>query len=231
MKIKNNSSIIDDILNLIQKSSSREYLRFLTHSLQLQKGGYGAENLCVGTKLPLLRKISKNYYDIENTDLETLLLHEIHEMRIVALLIMMRKFISSPKNIYELYVRNIHVIDNWDLVDLSAHKILGEYAYLKNDFSDIEKFSASDMLWENRISIVSLLAFIKREEFDFPLKIIKKLLTHSHHLILKAVGWMLREIGKLDQDMMLNFINENHSQISTITKRYAMEILKKDPST
>ena len=227
MKTKSNSTTVCTILELIKKYGSEEHLRFLRHSLQLQECGYGASNVCVGTKVPVLRDIAEHYGYLNSEYLERMLRHEVHEMRFVALLIMIDRFSHSKKSIYDLYVRNIGMLDNWDLVDLSAHKNLGEYSYLNSNCEEIINLSNDDGLWKNRVAVVSTWAFIKRGKFEFPLQIIKKVITHPHHLILKASGWMLREIGKRDQNAMMEFILENNSMISSITKSYAMEIFRK----
>ena len=159
-------------------------------------------------------------------DLEKLLNSKIHEYRMSALLILIKQYEKgneSEKNkIFNFYLRNTKNINNWDLVDISAPKIVGDY--LLNKPRDVlYKLASSNNLWERRIAIISTFAFIRNNEFDDTLKIAEILLNDKHDLIHKAVGWMLREIGKRDQKIEEEFLKKYYSKMPRVMLRYAIE--------
>jgi 3-methyladenine DNA glycosylase AlkD len=149
-----------------------------------------------------------------------------HEERLCALFLLVQKFTKAKEKdqsgIYELYINNTKYINNWDLVNSSAYQILGAYLSDKNK-SPLYTFSRSKDLWERRISIIATFYFIKNNQFDDTLEISKQLLFDKEDLIQKAVGWMLREIGKREFEIERAFLLRNHKKMPRTMLRYAIE--------
>jgi 3-methyladenine DNA glycosylase AlkD len=220
--------MIKHIIKELENSGSPKRAK---HSLRFFKTGpgqYGEGDLFYGTTE--MRSVAKKYRDISLDDVQELLKNRYHECRLVALLILVEKYEhaktdAEKKKIYEMYLSNTKFINNWDLVDLSAHKIVGEYLYNKDDKDRIilYKLAKSEELWEKRISIISTFYFIYREDFKYSLKISEILLKDKHDLIHKAVGWMLREIGKRDQNVEEEFLKKHYKVMPRTMLRYAIE--------
>lgn len=192
-------------------------------------GEYGEGDVFLGVSVPNVRKVVRVHLDrVSLDDVREMLGSEFHEVRLAGVLILVDKFEKTNGMqmnaylIYDFYLRNAKGINNWDLVDLSAPKIVGEYL-LERDKDVLYDLARSEDLWERRIAIVSTFAFIRAGEFDDTLKISKILLKDSHDLIRKAVGWMLREVGKQDAGVLRKFLRENYSDLSRTTLRYAIE--------
>ena len=190
------------------------------------KGQYGEGDIFLGITVPEQRKVAKKYIDLSLDDLRELLKSKIHEHRFTALVILISKYReaeeSSKKEIFELYLKNTETINNWDLVDLSAPRIVGDYL-LNKKRSILYKLARSNSLWERRISILSTFIFIDNNDFEDALNISELLLNDEHDLIHKAVGWMLREIGKRDQEIEEQFLNKYCMQMPRTMLRYAIE--------
>ena len=189
-------------------------------------GEYGEGDQFIGIVVPQLRLAVKMYWDtIDLADVQELLKSPIHEFRLVGLLILVKKFSqSNQKEIYNFYLKNTQYINNWDLVDLSCHHIVGEYL-LDKPRDILYKLANSPSLWERRISVISTFNFIVNHDFADSLKIAKILLNDKHDLIHKAVGWMLREIGKRDLPTLINFLDDYTLKMPRTTLRYAIEKL------
>jgi len=182
-----------------------------------------------------MRSISKKYQDLEFNDLQKLLDSEIHEHRLSALMILRFKYENTLRPVYpersrrtqgkeivKFYLKNIKKINNWDLVDLSCHYILGNYL-LEQDRKILYKLAKSNNLWEKRISIITTFAFIDQKDFSDTLKISEILLNDKHDLIHKAVGWVLREIGKKDKKTETQFLDKYYKAMPRTMLRYAIE--------
>jgi 3-methyladenine DNA glycosylase AlkD len=195
------------------------------------KGQYGEGDIFIGVSVPDLRKKAKKYRQLPLLQVEALLHSEIHEHRLVALHILVGKYSRGTdlerKKIVELYLDNTTWINNWDLVDSSAHKILGEY-YWDKPKNTLYRFAGSDNLWERRISVISTFAFISRGSFEDSLNIAEILLHDEHDLIHKAVGWMLREIGKRDLAKEEEFLIKHYKTMPRTMLRYAIERFEKE---
>ncbi len=203
------------------------------------RGQYGEGDIFLGITVPKQRDLVKKYWrDVNLPDLDKLLRSKIHEERLVALLILVQKFeqtnsghsdairrFGSRKQIYNFYLSHTKLINNWDLVDLSADKILG--AHLRNrNKSILIKLAESQNLWERRIAIIATFYDIKNKDSRWTLKIAKLLLYDKHDLIHKAVGWMLREVGKrCHENILLDFLNKNYPAMPRTMLRYAIERL------
>lgn len=184
------------------------------------KGEYGEGDIFLGITVPLLRQISKKYLDLSLDDLQKLLDSKIHEHRTVALFILIEN--NDKKAAFDFYVKNTKNINNWDLVDLSAPKIMGDYL-LNKDNKILYKMTKSNNLWERRIAVLSTFRFIKENDFEDVLKIAEILLSDKEDLIHKAVGWMLREVGKRDLRKEEEFLEKHYRKIPRTCLRYAIE--------
>jgi 3-methyladenine DNA glycosylase AlkD/8-oxo-dGTP pyrophosphatase MutT (NUDIX family) len=193
-----------------------------------KKGDYGYGDIFLGINVPDQRKIAKYYYkSLSESDIVELLQSKVHEHRLTAVFMLIYKYKTAEKliknKIFQLYIQNTSQINNWDIVDSSASHIIGHWCYHNNDTKIISKFSDSKDLWENRIAIIAMFYYIDHGDIIFPISIIQKLLSHEHDLIHKALGWVLREIGKHDITLLKSFIIDNYNAIHRTTLRYAIE--------
>ncbi len=208
------------------KASSTNKLAIFNRKLLRLSNNHS--EIVLGCNLPNLRKIAKNFGKrLDILDISELLRSRFHESKILALIIMIDRSKSADniirKNIVNLYLNNIKHINNWDLVDMSAHKIIGQYYHPQDDI--FNKLSHAKNIWENRIAIVATWSFIKKKNYSLTLKLAKQFFKHNHHLIHRSTGWMLREIGKQDINILLNFLAEYHNDMPSSMLRYACERL------
>jgi len=176
--------------------------------------------------MPQIRDVAKKYFKVINLDeLDQLISHSIHEIRMCALIILVNKYQAGNKEvIFNYYVTNLESVNNWDLVDTTTPNIIGNFIFNHQEkLSLLYEWAESDNLWERRISIVATLAFIRHDEFTPTIEISKILLNDKHDLIHKSVGWMLREVYKKDSAICKTFLRENYSSLSRTTLRYAIE--------
>ncbi|MFC1730776.1 DNA alkylation repair protein [candidate division KSB1 bacterium] len=192
------------------------------------KGQYGYGDKFIGVRDPDAQKAAKQFKDLPLKDVKKLLESKIHEERATALRILVLKFEAGDKKgkkeVYDFYLKNFKYVNNWDLVDVSAYKIVG--AYMREhpkSASVLSKYAQSKNLWERRLSIVATLAFIRNNEFNWTMKNAKILLADTHDLTHKAVGWMLREVWKRDHKIVEDFLIKNYKQVPRTTLRYAIE--------
>ena len=190
------------------------------------KGEYGEGDIFYGIKVPVQRIIAKQFRDLSLDDLKSLILSKVHEERLIAAFILVDQYKrgdeKKKKNIFDFYIKNRKGINNWDLVDLSAPKIVGAHLIDKEKFL-LYKFAYSKDLWEKRISIISTQTFIREHYFEDTLKISEILLHDKHDLIHKAVGWMLREIGNRDMETEEEFLQKHYKKMPRTMLRYAIE--------
>ena len=188
---------------------------FLPYFFKTGEGQYGYGDKFIGVVVPKQRTLIKQYRTLELTEIEKLLNDQYHECRLTALLFLVDMYKKAKndhkqqKTIYQFYITHFQNINNWDLVDLSAPNILGDYLLDKN-YNELLCYAASDHLWTQRIAIISTLEFIRNERFEPTFEISKILLNHSHDLIHKAVGWMLREVGKKNYNAEYQFLTEEN---------------------
>lgn len=191
------------------------------------KGQYAEGDIFLGIRVPVLRAAAKKHRDISPAQIIPLLQSQFHEERLLSLFLLVDAFKKAKdpatrKAVYEMYLGNTRYINNWDLVDCSAEHIVG--AYLRQaDKQPIYTLAASSILWERRISIMSTFHFIKHNEFDDSLRVSRILLNDREDLIHKAVGWMLREIGKRDIVAEEEFLRKYCRQMPRTMLRYAIE--------
>ncbi len=190
------------------------------------KNQYGEGDRFLGITVPEQRRIAKQFKHLNLKNIQKLLVNPYHEFRLTALLILTLQYPkatpSKQKKIVRLYLGHTRYINNWDLVDLSAHHILGAYLHNK-DKAILMRLAKSKSLWERRIAIISCFAFIRNSVFNEAFHIAYLLLSDSHDLIHKAVGWMLREIGKRDRKAEEVFLRKNYQKMPRTMLRYAIE--------
>lgn len=214
-----------DLKKLSSPTRAISSLRFF----KTGKGQYGEGDKFIGITVPDIRKVSKQYLDLSLEDVLSLLHSPIHEERLCALLILVSQYQKGDnkkqKQIFDLYLKNYKYINNWDLIDLTAPRIVG--AYLFDKPKDIlYKLAKSKNLWQRRVAILATFQFIYYGQSQDTLKISKILLHDEHDLIQKAVGWMLREVGKrVDEKILLDFLKDNYKIMPRTMLRYAIEIL------
>lgn len=193
-------------------------------------GEYGFGDVFLGLTVPDCRILALKYKELSLDEVAVLLHSEIHEERLIALLILVFQFENDEmmqRRIYEFYLKNTKFINNWDLVDLSAPKIVG--GYLKDKPKAIlHKLAKSSSVWERRISVLATFAFIKEGDFEHSISIAEELLLDEDDLIQKAVGWMLRELGKKDEKVEVQFLKKYYKQMGRVALRYSIERFPED---
>ena len=189
-------------------------------------GEYGEGDKFLGIRVPVLRKLAKEYQAISVEEAEKLLKSPIHEERLLALFILIRIYSKGAepvkKRIYDLYLDNTEFINNWDLVDTSAEHIVGHFLLDKRK-GPLYGLAKSKNLWERRISIMATFCFIKCQKYSDTLKISEVLLHDKEDLIHKAVGWMLREVGKRNPPLEEEFLKAHYKDMPRTMLRYAIE--------
>lgn len=219
----------------ISAKANPEKARILQRFFKTGKGEYGEGDVFLGITVPKSREIAIKFKDLSLQDVEFLLQSSFHEERLIALLLLVHNYNLAKKEknekkkeeIYSFYLNNRKYINNWDLVDLSAHQIIGHYLEDKNRLV-LYRLAKSDNIWERRIAVIATFYFIKNNQFNDSLKISLLLLKDNHDLIQKAVGWMLREVGKKDSDVLENFLKKNYKNMPRTMLRYAIERFPED---
>jgi 3-methyladenine DNA glycosylase AlkD len=210
----------------LKRLGSKEKAKVLQGFFKTGPGEYGEGDCFLGIKVPELRKLAKKHQAISIREIDQLLKSSIHEERLLALLILVRRYSkeddAEQKRIYELYLKRTKFVNNWDLVDSSAEHIVGAFL-MDRSKKPLYSLAKSRNLWERRISIMSTFHFIKQNKFSETLKISKILLADEEDLIHKAVGWMLREIGKRHLPTEQKFLKEHYKAMPRTMLRYAIE--------
>lgn len=216
----------------LNRAANKKQAANLQRFFKTNPGQYGAGDVFLGIMVPRQRQLAKKYIDLKLSAIKPFLDSRIHEFRLVGLLILVAQYQQAPDlktkaAIVKFYLQNRQRINNWDLVDLTAPKILGDFLRLEpKRLALLDKLAKSKSLWERRIAILATFAFIQAGSAAESLKILKPLLKDEHDLIHKAVGWMLREIGKrVDRKILLAFLDEYKTRMSRTTLRYAIEHL------
>ena len=225
--------MIEQLKSTLQDLSDEEKAKIMMRFFKTGKGEYGEGDIFLGISVPNQRLIAKEFYQqVSLNDIKNLLNSNIHEYRLTALLMLVSKYEKSKdelvrKEIIDFYLAQTSQINNWDLVDTSCYKILGHYCFHQKREELLFELADSDDLWEKRIATVSTMYFIKQKSFSIVSEIVLKNLNHSHDLMHKANGWMLREMGKMDEEKLIEFLDEYTLQMPRTTLRYALE--KIDP--
>ena len=208
-----------DLNKLANTQKAKDYERYF----KTGKGEYAEGDIFLGISIPDQRKIVSKYYSLSLSNIEKLLASKIHEHRMCALFLLVNYYQKQDKEkAVKSYFKNIEYINNWDLVDLSAYKILGDF-FFEKDKKELEALLYSDSIWEKRIAMVSTYGFIQKGDTKTTFKYARILLGEEHDLIHKAVGWMLREAGKKDKKALIDFIEKNYKKMPRTTLRYSIE--------
>ncbi|MBD8349096.1 MULTISPECIES: DNA alkylation repair protein [unclassified Dysgonomonas] len=224
-----------DIQKELENVFSPEKRDFFPYFFKTGKGQYGEGDKFIGVVVPDIRKIAKANKTLSFDEVTKLLNNEYHECRMCALFILIEQYKKAKeedrKLLVDFYLDHSHRINNWDLVDLSAKDILGEYLLDKKDRSILYRLVKSDLLWNQRIAVIATFAFIKKNDFNDILRLSEELLAHKHDLMHKATGWMLREAGKRDKDVLIAFLDKHYREMPRTMLRYSIEKLMPEEKT
>ena len=215
----------------LRKHANEAKAQFFPRFFKTGKGEYGEGDKFLGVVVPDQRKIARRFKDISQKEIDKLLDDPYHECRLTGLLILVSQFenaksVAERESIVGYYLSRVDAVNNWDLVDATAHKILGCWLYDQGETELLYELAETDHLWQQRIAVVATYWFIKNGELNETIRLSKKLLNHPHDIIHKAVGWMLREVGKQDETVLLRFLNRHHKQMPRTMLRYAIEKLE-----
>lgn len=216
----------DTILARLEQLADPKRAKILQGFFKTGPGQYGEGDVFLGITVPVQRKLAKEYQELPLGEVRRLLKSPIHESRLLALLILVRQYAqgneAGKQQIYDLYLKSTRSINNWDLVDLSADRIVGSHLAERNK-QPLYSLAKSSLLWDRRIAILATFHDIKRGESATTLKIAAMLLGDKEDLIHKAVGWMLREVGKRDQRVEECFLRQHYPRMPRTMLRYAIE--------
>lgn len=219
------------IIKELKVLENKEKAKFLQGFFKTGKGQYAEGDIFLGINVPEQRKIARKYYaNLPLDEVSKLLQTNIHEQRLTALIMLVNQYEKAKssqerKAIAHFYLAHKKWVNNWDLVDSSTHKILGKHVHETQEFQLVYDLANETNMWSKRIAIVAFWFLWKKGYISEGLEIIKINLTHPHDLMHKANGWMLRELGKIDELTMLQFIQENYHEMPRTTLRYAIERL------
>ena len=224
--------MLTTLLKQINSHANPEKAKILQRFFKTGKGEYAEGDIFLGLVVPVQRKISHQFCDLSLNDVSNLLISPIHEHRLIALFILIAQYKRGEevdrKRIVDIYLSHTKYINNWDLVDLSAPSIVGNY-FLDKDYTTLYNLAKSRLLWEKRIAMLSSFADIKAGRYDRAIRIATLLVSDTHDLIHKAVGWMLREIGKrgglIEEEA---FLKQYAPTMPRTMLRYAIERFSKE---
>jgi 3-methyladenine DNA glycosylase AlkD len=216
--------IIQEFLSV----ANPEKAKFLQGFFKTGKGEYAERDVMLGVVVPLTRNIVKISPNLPLNEIQILIDSKYHEVRLAGFLFLVKQFKKAKeeerKEIFDFYLKNAHKANNWDLVDITCRDIIGSYLLDKEEGRGVlHRLAEKNNLWEQRIAIVSTWTFIKHKQFTDTLAIAEKLLNHKHDLMHKAVGWMLREVGKKDKAVLVAFLEKHHKKMPRTSLRYAIE--------
>ena len=209
----------NEILEELNFISDENFARWQRPFLNLNED---SEEILLGIRVPLLRKMAKRYQNIDMELIQKLLDSNIHEAKSLAIFVMLIQVKKEPIQVSELYLKKLDKINNWDLIDYSAPYIVAPYV----NITVLRELACSDYLWANRVAMVSTIHYIRQGNFELALEFAEKFISHKHHLMHKAAGWMLREVGKKDVDVLLKFLKKNSKSMPAIMKSYAKEKIR-----
>ena len=223
------------MLNQLKKElkdySSPEKAEIYVRFFKTGKGEYGEGDVFLGLTVPEQRKLAQKYVDLKFNDIKELLHSKYHEHRLTGLLILVYKYEKASdkekQKIIDFYLKHKHRGNNWDLIDCVAYKLLGKHI-IDKDKSILYELAKSESIWDKRIAIITTFEFIRNKRFDDTIKISEILLNDKHDLIQKAVGWMLREMGKRDGRELIKFLDKHYRKMPRTMLRYAVERLSKE---
>lgn len=212
-----------DLLVEMEKLRDNTKVVFLSRFFKTGPGEYGEGDVFWGINVPTIHKVARKYKDLPLSEVLKLIKHKVHEIRLCAVDILVHQYPKNPQKIYNAYLAHTKWINNWDLIDLSAEKVIGPFLE-KNSKSNLYLLAKSRSVWERRIAIMSTFHYIKKGDCTETLRIANMLLYDKHDLIQKAVGWMLREVGKrCSQETEEEFLKKHYKTMPRTMLRYAIE--------
>jgi len=210
--------------------SSPEKAKIYARFFKTGKGEYGEGDEFLGLTVPEQRKLAQKYVDLRFDEIKELLYSKYHEHRLTGFFILCYRYQKANEKdrdrIIDFYIKHKHRGNNWGLIDCVADKLLGKHI-LEKDKSILYALAKSESLWDRRIAIISTFEFIRNKRFEDTIRISEILLNDNHDLIQKAVGWMLREMGKRDEKELSKFLDKNYKKMPRTMLRYAVERLSK----
>jgi 3-methyladenine DNA glycosylase AlkD len=235
MKKISSAQLIKELERLANPAQAKKLQRYF----KTGPGEYGEGDIFWGLKLPQIRVLARKFVTLNLSEIEKLLQSKVHEQRMVALLILVQQYQKlqkkpaikqwgeaeverQKKEIFDFYIKNWRAVNNWDLVDLSAPTIAGDY-FWRSERGGLRQLARSKNIWQRRIASLATFNFIRQGDLDGALEIAEMLLVDNHDLIHKAVGWMLREVGKRDWATEEKFVRAHHRQMPRTMLRYAIE--------
>lgn len=214
------------MLSELRKCASPKKAELLSRFFKTGKGEYGEGDKFLGVMVPETRAVAKKFAPISIDELVPHLHSPWHEERLCSLLVLVEKFRKADsaerRKIFDFYFDNVRAVNNWDLVDLTAPKLVGEY-FADKDRKPLYKLAKSSNIWERRIAIVSSFAFIRNSDLNDTFSLAESLLDDEHDLMHKACGWALREAGKKDKHALVEFLEKHKSEMPRTMLRYAIE--------
>lgn len=216
------------VIGDLRRHASSTKAAFFPRFFKTGKGQYGEGDVFIGVTVPQMRSIAKTHCDLSLKEIEKLLHNKIHEVRMVGLFILTTQYQRAKdpaikKNLVKFYLSHLDAVNNWDLVDSTAPQILGHSLLAQKDRSILYRFVSKNHLWIQRIGIVATQEFIRHGQYADTIKLSQLLLGHKHDLIHKAVGWMLREVGKKDIKTLEKFLAQHATKMPRTALRYAIE--------
>ncbi len=227
IELKNNKQLALDINKLIDSDKAKILSRFF----KTAPGQYGAGDQFLGITVPLIRGLEGAYPDMSDSLVVELLSSSYHEVRLLGVLAIVSRYQKAKNDklkeeIVSFYLKHRYALNNWDLVDLSVYKVWGDYLlHHPEERKILFQYAKSKNLWERRMAIVATLALIKSFQFKEILELVRMLKEDREDLTQKALGWMLREVGKKDEDLLKDYLNQEASSLARTTLRYAIERL------
>ncbi|HCM35024.1 DNA alkylation repair protein [Chryseobacterium sp.] len=228
------SSIVKEIKEALAVLSIPEKAEFFPRFFKTGKGEYGEGDLFLGVKVPDQRAVAKEYYSKLNLEeLSELLSSKYHEHRLTALFMLISKFEKTKDNtikdeVVKFYLNHLKYVNNWDLVDSSCYKILGRYAFENKKESILRDLSEAEEMWHKRIAVVGTMHYVKKGSYDLTKEFVTRNLKHSHDLMHKANGWLLREMGNKNEKELISYLNIYYKEMPRTCLRYAIEKLDEE---
>ncbi len=216
----------------LRAHANPEHAAFHQRFFKTGRGEYGEGDRFLGVRVPKVRLVAKAHRELRRSDVRRLLRSPWHEERLLALIILTHQFQRLERQgedeamagLVDFYLDHTEHINNWDLVDASAHKILGVYL-LDRPRKVLDVLSRSASLWERRIAMIATMPLVGAGEFQDTLRLAKRYLGDPEDLMHKATGWLLREVGKQDRSVLLAFLDEHFPRMPRTMLRYAIEKL------
>ncbi|OCA80607.1 DNA alkylation repair protein [Chryseobacterium contaminans] len=228
------TGIVKEIQEALAVLSIPEKAEFFPRFFKTGEGEYGEGDLFLGVTVPDQRSVAKEYYSkINLKELSEILSSKYHEHRLTALFMLISKFektkdIAVKDGIVEFYLSHLQYVNNWDLVDSSCYKILGRYAYENKKETLLRDLSEAEEMWHKRIAVVGTMHYIKKGSYDLTKEFVTRNLKHSHDLMHKANGWLLREMGNKNEQELIGYLNKYYKEMPRTCLRYAIEKLDED---